>query len=55
MDASKIDWRRSQEEMGYTDEELALLRANPKAVKLPERLEAVAEWDVVITGRLGLG
>ena len=47
MEASKIDWKRFQEEIGYTDEELALFRANPKAVKLLERSEAMAEWEIV--------
>lgn len=47
MEVSKIDWKRFQEEIGYSDEELALFRANPKAVKLLERSEEMAKWDIV--------
>jgi hypothetical protein len=41
------DWAAFQREMGYSDEELALFRANPKAVHLLERVEQMAAWDVI--------
>ena len=42
-----IDWGQFQKEMGYSDEELAIFRANPKAVRLLERVDQMAAWDIV--------
>jgi hypothetical protein len=42
-----IDWADFQWEMGYTDEELAMFRANPKAVRLLERVDKMADWDII--------
>ncbi len=42
-----VDWDQFQQEMGYSDEELAIFRANPKAVRLLERVDQMAAWDIV--------
>jgi len=42
-----IDWAEFQREMGYTDEEMTMFRANPKAVRLLERVDKMAEWDII--------
>ena len=42
-----IDWAEFQREMGYTDEELVMFQANPKAVRLLERADRMAEWDII--------
>ena len=42
-----IDWIEFQQEMGYTDEEMAMFRANPKAVRLLERVDRMAAWDII--------
>jgi uncharacterized repeat protein (TIGR04076 family) len=47
---SKIEgrWRRFQEHLGYTDEELALYRSNPKHVKAMEAASKFAKYKIVI-------
>lgn len=42
-----IDWVDFQQEMGYSDEEMAIFRANPKAVRLLERVDRMAAWDII--------
>lgn len=42
-----VDWDQFQQEMGYSDEELAIFRANPKAMRLLERVDQMAAWDIV--------
>ena len=42
-----IDWQAFQQEMGYSDEELALFRANPKATHLLERVDQMGAWDII--------
>jgi hypothetical protein len=41
------DWAAFQEEMGYSDEELAMFRANRKAVRLLERVDQMAAWNII--------
>ena len=42
-----FDWTAFQQEMGYSDEELAIFRANTKAMRLLERVDKMAAWDIV--------
>lgn len=41
------DWTAFQQEMGYTDEELAIFRTNKKAMRLLERVDKMAAWDII--------
>lgn len=47
------DWAAFQREMGYSDEELAMFRANKKAMRLLERVDKMAAWDIVAEATLG--
>jgi hypothetical protein len=42
-----IDWAEFQQEMGYDDEELAIFRANKKAMRLLEQVAQMAAWDII--------
>jgi hypothetical protein len=42
-----FDWVKFQQEMGYSDEELAIFRANPKAMRLLEQVDQMAAWDII--------
>ncbi|TET42503.1 MAG: hypothetical protein E3J66_03490 [Dehalococcoidia bacterium] len=41
-------WRKFQEHLGYTDEELAIHRSNPKHVKALENAPKLAKYKTVI-------
>ena len=42
-----INWADFQNEMGYDDEELAIFRANKKAMRLLLQVDEMAAWDII--------